>query len=513
MRVLREVLARFGIEFDGQGLLAARGGLVALAAAAAAAAVAIGAALFDALRDATIETIELGVETQRTADTLGLSIQSVQEWGFAASRAGRGVEEITDAMSTLQERARDALIDPASDPAQQLRLLGVSARDAQGELRGAEDLFLAVADGLAGMSSQTDRVGAAMTLFGDVGRDLLPVLQDGSAGIEELRERARELGGGLSAEVAANAAEASAAMADFEFATVGLRSTLVADIIPTVTIMVTGVADLVGAFNRATRRTHPLRAILLGLGIAIGSVAAAVTLVLLPALAPLLLIFGAWAAAIAIVVLAVDDLLTLFEGGDSVIGRFLDAMFGVGTAAEVAEAARLAWADFVRWVEAEAIPVVMAIGRTLVGLWPLMRVGLRAIGRFIAAPFRFLAALPGLVRSAFESIVSLFDAISERVSSAVASWMSGLDPLRGGLATVGEFFGVDVPGAAPAASPGAVVRPEGSKTTNVDQTVDVTINGSELSAEELTRSVRDALSEANERALRVASRALTAVAG
>lgn len=510
--MLREVLARFGIEFDGQGLLAARGGLVALATAAAAAAAAIGVGLVVALRDLTVEMAEFGDEVAKSARTLGISADQLSAWRFAAERAGVPAQALTNGLRRLQRNIVDA--SEGMETAQRaFRDVGVETRDASGNFREIEDILPDIADGFAALESDTQRSARAQQLFGRSGALLLPFFAQGSEGLAEMQRRFDELTGGGFGEFFELSEAAQDSMADWELASTAVKATLATELLPILTATVTTVSDLVGWFNSATRDTRPFRAILLGLGIAIGSVAAAVTLVLLPALAPLLLIFGAWAAAIAIVVLAVDDLLTLFEGGDSVIGRFLDAMFGVGTAAEVAEAARLAWADFVRWVEAEAIPVVMAIGRTFVGLWPLMRVGLRAIGRFIAAPFRFLAALPGLVRSAFESIVSLFDAISERVSSAVASWMSGLDRLRGGLATVGEFFGVDVPGAAPAASPGAVVRPEGSKTTNVDQTVDVTINGSELSAEELTRSVRDALSEANERALRVASRALTTVAG
>ncbi len=531
--MLREVLARFGIDFDGAQLLTGINSLRELGTAALGVVRDIGVFLVEALEEAVLGTIALGVEAARTATTLGLSTQAVQEWGFAASRAGLGVEEVADAMSTLQERARDALLDPASDPAEQLRLLGVAARGANGELRSGEDLFLAVADGLAGMGTQTERVGAAMTLFGDVGRDLLPVLQDGSAGIEELRQRARDLGGGLSGEVAANAAKATRAMADFEFAMTGLRSVMVSDIIPVITVLTTGVADLIGFFNRMTRGTRPLRAILLLLATAIGSVAAVILLAMLPVLPPLIIqmalltaAFAIWAAVIAVVVLAVDDLLTLFAGGDSVIGRFLDAMFGAGAAKTVAIELQRAWASVVEWLIKVGRPAFMRFGRFLVSLWPLIRPGLRALGRFIIQTFDFVRTLPARVQAFIKPIRVFFSSLDAQATAFFESIAQRFAALREQAAGVLGFFGIDVaggpaaagapgatgaPGAVPGA-PGATVRPEGAKTTNVEQTNQININGSNLSPEVLQARVTAAIADVNQRALRVAERALTTIA-
>jgi hypothetical protein len=164
--------------------------------------------------------------------------------------------------------------------------------------------------------------------------------------------------------------------------------------------------------------------------------------VLLPVILQILPFFLIWAAAIATVVLVVDDLLTLFEGGDSVIGRFLDEMFGIGTAARVAAFVQRAWAAFIVWIRTQAIPFIQRLGRELVALWPRVRPVLRAIGRGLVRAFRFLVALPGRV-----------------------------------------------------------------------QRIEIQINGTDLSAEELQRTIVGALEEQRQRALRVAERALTTVAG
>jgi hypothetical protein len=54
-------------------------------------------------------------------------------------------------------------------------------------------------------------------------------------------------------------------------------------------------------------------------------------------------IFGLAAIAIGFVILLVDDLITLFSGGTSIIGSFLDEIFGIGTATELVHNLTDAW--------------------------------------------------------------------------------------------------------------------------------------------------------------------------
>ena len=80
--MLREVLARFGIQFDGAGLQAGLAGMASLAAAAAAAAFVLGGILLGALRNLAIEMAELGDETAKTARSLGIGANELAAWQF-----------------------------------------------------------------------------------------------------------------------------------------------------------------------------------------------------------------------------------------------------------------------------------------------------------------------------------------------------------------------------------------------------------------------------------------------
>jgi hypothetical protein len=64
---------------------------------------------------------------------------------------------------------------------------------------------------------------------------------------------------------------------------------------------------------------------------------------------------------IALLFLIFEDLYTLFTGGDSAIGRFIDGMFGVGASAEFVKTVKAAWADFVEVLKG-AWPIIQWLG-------------------------------------------------------------------------------------------------------------------------------------------------------
>lgn len=513
--MLREVLARFGIEFDGAALQAAVGGLQNLALAAAAAAVALTVGLLVALRDLTVEMAEFGDETAKTARQLGISADELLRWRFAAERSGVEAQSLTNGLRRLQRNIVDAG-EGVDTAVRAFRDLGVEFRDGEGNFREIEDILPDIADGFAALESDTQRSARAQQLFGRSGAELLPFFEGGSEGLQELSDRFDELTGGGFGNFFENAEAAQDSMADFELASTAVRAALATELLPVLTATVTAVADMVGFINNATQGTRPFRAILILLATAIGSVAAIIGIVLFPVFLQLLPFFVIWAAAIAAVVFIVDELLTLFEGGDSLIGRFLDEMFGVGTAESVAQNLQQAWADFLVFLRTEAVPFIQRLGRELIALWPRIRPALRAIGRAIIAVGRFLGGLPERVQKLVARMTALFNSLRDRITAIVNQIRATVASVRETVSGVAGFFGIEV-GAEPGAgvrAPGASVSPErrGGDTV-VEQSNDITINGSDLSPEELQRTIVQSLEESRQRALRVAERALTTVAG
>ncbi len=513
--MLREVLARFGIEFDGAALQAAVGGLQNLALAAAAAAAAITIGLLVALRDLTVEMAEFGDEAAKTARQLGISGDELLRWRFAAERSGVEAQSLTNGLRRLQRNIVDAG-EGVDTAVRAFTDLGVNFRDAEGGFREIEDILPELADGFARLESDTQRSARAQQLFGRSGAELLPFFEGGSEGLQELSDRFDELTGGGFGNFFENAEAAQDAMADWELATTAVKATLATELLPVLTATVTAVSDLVGFFNSATRNTRPFRAILIALAVTLGSIAGTLFAIMLPALIAVLPFWGAIALAIAVVVFALDELLTLFSGGDSLIGRLIDEMFGVGASARFVEMVTRAWEDFVNFLVREGIPLIQRVGRELIALWPRVRPVLRAIGRALVSTFQFLVALPGRVQKLVARVTALFNSLRDRITAIVNQIRGVVSSVTETVQGVAGFFGIDVAGGEGPGmtAPGARVSPErrGGDTV-VEQSNDITINGTDLSPEELQRTIVNSLEESRQRALRVAERALTTVAG
>ena len=82
------------------------------------------------------------------------------------------------------------------------------------------------------------------------------------------------------------------------------------------------------------------------------------------AFAPVILTVGLIAAGVAAVILIVEDLIVLFNGGESVIGEFIDTLFGLGSAQAVVEQAKRDWESFLG-VLSDVWEVAKGIGEAL----------------------------------------------------------------------------------------------------------------------------------------------------
>lgn len=72
--------------------------------------------------------------------------------------------------------------------------LGIKTRDANGALRSNVDVLLESADAFASMEDGTAKTALAVELFGKSGAELIPLLNEGSAGLVEMNKAAEQLG-------------------------------------------------------------------------------------------------------------------------------------------------------------------------------------------------------------------------------------------------------------------------------------------------------------------------------
>lgn len=183
-----------------RGLIGLRGALL----------VAAGAAGMLMLTRRSVETAD---SIGKTSRRLGLSAETLQEFRFAAERAGVELSEFNQALTALVRRQGSAV---AGNKGFQdaFAQLGISVQ----ELRrlNPEELFLRVADALSQMERQADRVAAADAVMSEAGRRVVNVFDGGAASIEGFRQEARDLGVILSSELIANAEQAADELSDMD---------------------------------------------------------------------------------------------------------------------------------------------------------------------------------------------------------------------------------------------------------------------------------------------------------
>lgn len=324
---LRELIAFFGAEVDTKKLDHADEKMKGLAETAEKVAATIGIAFgLHEISEFITKQIELGAELAHTSEILGLSIEDMQAFSYAAANAGLGADEANTALRFLNKNIGEA-VDGAGTAGPVFQKFGVQLKDVSGEIRPTKELLSEVADGIAKMHSPAEKTAAAMAVFGRAGAKMIPLLNKGAKGIDELYGEFEQLGGGLSKEFVEAAEKGEHELIKLKTASRGLAGTIASALMPTFTAVVGWVSDAVRWFRELTSHSYIVQTALWTLA-GVGAVLAVIWGVL--NLEILLVV-----AAIVALVLAVDEVYTLLNGGKTVIGDFIDSLFGIGTTQEV----------------------------------------------------------------------------------------------------------------------------------------------------------------------------------
>lgn len=184
-------------KYEGLGKAAEKAGQVASAAMKAVVAVAatVGAAIAGATVAAGKGLVDLTVNTSKTADELstlskqtGLSTKTLQELNYASELLDVSTETVTGSLTKMEKTLATAKGED------KFKALGVSVRDASGQMRSAEDIFLDSIDALGKISNPIERDQKAMDLFGKSAKELNPLILAGSDGFRNLAAEANNVG-------------------------------------------------------------------------------------------------------------------------------------------------------------------------------------------------------------------------------------------------------------------------------------------------------------------------------
>ena len=176
-----------------------------MARAAAAVGVAATAAVAGVVA-LTLRIADQADEIAKHSTRIGVSIESYQELEHAMELSGGSIGEASAAIRRLSGNMLDAS-QGVSTAVDAFAGLGIETTTAAGGLRSVDDVLADIADEFAAMEDGSLKTARAMELFGRSGATLIPLLNQGSEGIAEMRQEAHDLGIVISTETA-HAAEA-----------------------------------------------------------------------------------------------------------------------------------------------------------------------------------------------------------------------------------------------------------------------------------------------------------------
>lgn len=348
---LRELFARFFVDFDDTALVkgahAVDGLFEKLAEVGHAL---VGGAIVGELIHFTHTVIEQGFALTITAQRLGIATQALQEWQYVGNLAGVSTEEMTAGLRILQRNLFSAG-EGGAEAAKDFAKIGIVGQDLKES--DLDKVLEKAADGFAKLQNPIEQTALAQKLFGRGGAALLPLLKKGSAGIAEMKEEFKELGAGLNDDTIHAANEAEHAIFKLGLSARSLISNAMLPFIKATVFVAEKLKDWLIGFKKLAAGSSIVSAALIALGTVAAFMAGRVLITFLPVIATTL----AWAAALGAVILIIDEVITLFSGGESVIGDWIDQNFGEGSAKAFVASVKEIWEG----IKAGLDPVLTAL--------------------------------------------------------------------------------------------------------------------------------------------------------
>jgi len=156
----------------------------------------LGTAIVGGITASAVAAGKYGQELLEASEKTGIAVEEISALRYAGEQAGVTLSQLETGLGGLARTAVAVATGTrgAEAAAMAYQRLGINVLDAGGNVKDTEALFLEIADALGHVGSNTERAAIAQAIFGISGRELLPLLKDGSAGLEEMTQRARELG-------------------------------------------------------------------------------------------------------------------------------------------------------------------------------------------------------------------------------------------------------------------------------------------------------------------------------
>lgn len=195
--------------------------------------------------------LSVGDGINKVSIRIGVSAERLQSLRYAANLSGASAETLDNSMAKLNENIAKAAAGKNEELASLFKKLGISLKDANGNLRNAADVMPQFADAIQRNTDAGLRARMMIAAFGEEGQKLVPMLEGGSGALQEMQDRAKRLGLVMSGDDV----KAAAALGD-RFSELGMvfdsfGNTLSAKIAPVLTPIIDDLVEFIAKNKEA----------------------------------------------------------------------------------------------------------------------------------------------------------------------------------------------------------------------------------------------------------------------
>ena len=371
------------------------------------------------------------------AQKTGVSVESLSKFQQAANASGTDIGGVEKALLKMNKGLGQLATEGKGPVADGLKAIGVSAKDASGNMLGTDEIMLRVAEKFKTMPDGAAKTSVAMQLFGKAGADMIPMLNGGRESIESLSAT-------MTTKFAQGADAANDKMVELQSKLAAVGSKIGEALLPAFGAITDAVIATVEVFSRLPAPVQQITGVVAVLAIGFAAVAPVIS-ALVPIITGLigLLTGGAGlAAAFATVGTALGAIVSFITGAATVIAGFITwpvvlvaALVAAGVAIFVF---RDQIGDFFKSIGgmiAALIQTVWDMGEPIRAFWVGLWDGIKAV----TAPFfswlgdTARAGFDAIMRFAYEIWVAPFVRIWEAIKGPVTAYFSWL----GGIAQAG----------------------------------------------------------------------------
>lgn len=196
-----------------------------------------------AVKNSVLGLTDMAEAAQKGALKAGMSVEQWQRMKYVAEQSGTPIDVLEGSLSKLNRTVGDAAAGKNQTLAALMQRLGINTRDANGQVRAGVDLLPQLADAFKKNENPAVRARMGMALFGKSYAEILPLLAEGSEGIDQNLKRFDKIKGVLGAGEIKAAKDLGDSFKDLELVMKGFQGVVAKQLVPVIKPLVDGLVE------------------------------------------------------------------------------------------------------------------------------------------------------------------------------------------------------------------------------------------------------------------------------